>query len=48
LHDGRAATLEEAIAMHGGEGQKSSQRFFDLPVDGRREVIVYLKSLVAP
>ena len=30
LHDGRAATLEQAIASHGGEAQKTAQRFFGL------------------
>jgi CxxC motif-containing protein (DUF1111 family) len=48
LHDGRAATIEQAIALHGGEGQKTAQRFFALSQDERFHVITFLKSLVAP
>ena len=48
LHDGRAATLEQAIALHGGEGQKTAQRFFTLSRDERSRLMTFLKSLVAP
>ena len=48
LHDGRAATIEQAIALHGGEGQKTAQRFFALVPDERLHVMTFLKSLVAP
>ena len=48
LHDGRAATLEQAIALHGGEGQKTTQRFFTLSRDERSQLMTFLKSLVAP
>ena len=48
LHDGRAATIEQAIALHGGEGQKTAQRFFALSPDERLQVMTFLKSLVAP
>ena len=30
LHDGRAQTLEEAVAMHGGQGTAAAHRFFQL------------------
>ncbi len=48
LHDGRAATIEQAIALHGGEGQKTAERFFALSQDERLHVMTFLKSLVAP
>jgi CxxC motif-containing protein (DUF1111 family) len=48
LHDGRAGTLERAIALHGGEGETSARRFFKLTAKERRQVETFLKSLVAP
>jgi CxxC motif-containing protein (DUF1111 family) len=48
LHDGRAESLEEAIAMHGGEAQKTSNRFFSLSPNHRQTVLAFLKSLSAP
>jgi CxxC motif-containing protein (DUF1111 family) len=30
LHDGRAATLRDAILVHGGEGEIVRDRFFNL------------------
>ena len=48
LHDGRAATLEEAVALHGGEGRESAVRFFALPAAERGQVVAFLKSLTAP
>ncbi|GIU05791.1 MULTISPECIES: di-heme oxidoredictase family protein [unclassified Shewanella] len=45
LHDGRAATLEEAILWHGGEAQKSQQDFMALTADERTQVIDFLMSL---
>jgi CxxC motif-containing protein (DUF1111 family) len=48
LHDGRAATLEQAITMHGGQGQSSAQRFQTLSPTERGQVIEFLKSLRAP
>jgi CxxC motif-containing protein (DUF1111 family) len=45
LHDGRAATLEQAISAHGGEATAARQRFMALsPVD-RAKVIAFLNSL---
>ena len=29
LHDGRAESLEEAVAMHGGQGGRSARRYFE-------------------
>ena len=48
LHDGRAATLAQAIALHGGEAQTSTQKFFALSDAERFQVISFMKSLVAP
>jgi len=48
LHDGRAQTLEQAVAMHGGQGQASALKFFQLSPRERLQVESFLKSLVAP
>jgi CxxC motif-containing protein (DUF1111 family) len=48
LHDGRAQTLDQAVAMHGGQGQRSAERFFKLSPKERLQVEAFLKSLVAP
>jgi CxxC motif-containing protein (DUF1111 family) len=48
LHDGRAETLEQAIALHGGQGQRSADAYFQLPQAERAELLAFLKSLVAP
>ena len=48
LHDGRAQTLEQAVAMHGGQGAAAAQRFFKLSPRERLQVEAFLKSLVAP
>jgi CxxC motif-containing protein (DUF1111 family) len=48
LHDGRAQTLEQAVALHGGQGAAAAQRFFKLSPRERLQVEAFLKSLVAP
>jgi cytochrome c peroxidase len=48
LHDGRAQTLEQAVALHGGQGEASAQKFFELTPKDRLQVESFLKSLVAP
>jgi CxxC motif-containing protein (DUF1111 family) len=48
LHDGRAATLNEAISLHGGEALESKQRFFELADDDRRALVDFLMCLRAP
>ncbi len=48
MHDGRADTLEQAIALHGGEGSRSAQLFFSLKPAQRLQLISFLKSLSAP
>jgi CxxC motif-containing protein (DUF1111 family) len=48
MHDGRAATLIESIALHGGESTMSTDAFFKLPLEDRNAVIRFLQSLKAP
>lgn len=45
LHDGRAATLEQAIQWHGGEGQRAAEAFRTLKPDERRDLLQFLHSL---
>ena len=48
LHDGRAETLVDAIALHGGEADACTKRFFELPVGERMAVLEFLSCLRAP
>jgi len=48
LHDGRAQNLEEAVALHEGQGETSAHKFFALSSKERFQVEAFLKSLVAP
>ena len=48
MHDGRAATLEEAIAMHGGQGDRAAQNFTQLRPEQQSQLIAFLKTLKAP
>ena len=45
LHDGRAATLEDAIAAHGGEAQQARNGFLALPAEARAALVAYIESL---
>ena len=45
LHDGRAATLEEAILWHGGEAHTARGRFMRLDAAERAAVLAFLESL---
>jgi CxxC motif-containing protein (DUF1111 family) len=45
LHDGRATTLEQAIAAHDGQGRASRDAFAALAADAKAEVIAFLRSL---
>jgi CxxC motif-containing protein (DUF1111 family) len=45
LHDGRAATLDEAIRWHGGEAQKAKERYMNLSAADRAKLIDYLGTL---
>ena len=48
LHDGRARNLEEAVALHHGQGAASAFRFRSMSDLGRSQVETFLNSLVAP
>jgi CxxC motif-containing protein (DUF1111 family) len=48
LHDGRAETLVDAIALHGGEADAITKRFFELPIGERLAVLEFLSCLRAP
>ena len=45
LHDGRARTIEEAILWHGGEAERSKQRFVSLSASEREALLTYVRSL---
>jgi len=48
LHDGRAATVAEAVEWHGGEAQKSLDQYAALEQSDRDDLHHFLASLVAP
>jgi CxxC motif-containing protein (DUF1111 family) len=48
LHDGRAATLEQAIDLHAGQSAEAALRFRRLESHQQGLVIAFLKSLRAP
>jgi CxxC motif-containing protein (DUF1111 family) len=48
LHDGRAETLDQTVALHGGEAGPSAIEYFKLTTRQRLELEAFLKSLVAP
>jgi CxxC motif-containing protein (DUF1111 family) len=45
LHDGRAATIEEAIRWHGGEAEGARTRFEALPSEEKEALVDYVRSL---
>ncbi len=45
LHDGRARNVEEAVLWHGGEAEKSRNKYRSLAKDDRQKVIAFLNSL---
>lgn len=48
LHDGRADTIDQAVALHGGEGQRSARQFFKLSSAEKLQLTSFLRSLAAP
>jgi mono/diheme cytochrome c family protein len=48
LHDGHAASLREAIVLHGGQAEASAEKFRDLAPPDQQRVLQFLGSLVAP
>lgn len=45
LHDGSAATHDEAVLRHSGEAENVAERYRALPVDERRALLAFLDSL---
>lgn len=45
LHDGRAATVEQAILLHRGQGQPARNRFNDLTRRQKDDLLAFLNSL---
>jgi mono/diheme cytochrome c family protein len=45
LHDGRAATIEEAITLHGGEAQRARDGFVSLTEADKAALLTFLRSL---
>ncbi|MBW8893946.1 MAG: c-type cytochrome, partial [Burkholderiales bacterium] len=45
LHDGRAASLRDAVLEHGGEGEIVRRRFFELDEDEQKAVFAFVASL---
>jgi len=45
MHDGRAASIEEAIRMHGGEAEQSKNKFNQLSDPDKANLIKFLESL---
>lgn len=45
LHDGRAKNIEEAIILHGGEGNQSKTKFQQLTPAEKAQLIKFLESL---
>jgi CxxC motif-containing protein (DUF1111 family) len=48
LHDGRAATLKEAILMHAGEADRAVAAFRQLDHEDQQALLSFLNSLKAP
>lgn len=48
FHDGRAATAEQAIALHDGEAQRSTRQYFRLSAAERLQLTAFLNSLASP
>jgi CxxC motif-containing protein (DUF1111 family) len=48
LHDGRAATLKDAIQMHGGQGARAAFAFAALSPEEQAQLLAFLETLRAP
>lgn len=48
MHDGRAATLAEAILLHGGEADAIRLQFLAMSLEDRLALIAFLNTLAAP
>lgn len=45
MHDGRARSIEEAILLHGGEGDYSRSQYNNLPTADKQKLLNFLESL---
>jgi CxxC motif-containing protein (DUF1111 family) len=45
MHDGRAASIESAILLHGGEGEQSKTNYQNLSEENKQNLIKFLESL---
>ncbi|MBL4634739.1 MAG: thiol oxidoreductase, partial [Kofleriaceae bacterium] len=45
LHDGRAATVEEAILWHGGEAEQAKEKYIQLSKEQRSSLLYFVGSL---
>jgi len=48
LHDGRAATLDDAIRQHAGQAADAADRYATIAPQGRHELLTFLGTLRAP
>jgi CxxC motif-containing protein (DUF1111 family) len=48
MHDGRAATLQAAIEMHGGQAEWSKLLYRDLSTEKKSQIVDFLNTLQAP
>lgn len=48
LHDGRAASLHEAIQLHGGEALRAAKQYGHLSEKQRGDLVAFLQTFVAP
>jgi CxxC motif-containing protein (DUF1111 family) len=48
LHDGRAESIDEAVALHAGQGASSARRHAELSPRRKRHLAAFLNSLAAP
>ncbi len=48
LHDGRARSLAQAVALHGGQGAVSAHRFRTLGPGQQAQLLAFLNSLASP
>ena len=48
LHDGRAETIDQAVALHGGQAAASARKYYGLSYEDRQTLNTFLKSLAAP
>jgi CxxC motif-containing protein (DUF1111 family) len=48
MHDGRAATVEDAVRWHGGEANESATSYRMLSQADREDMLTFLSTLIAP